>query len=174
MFSRFIATSSTSNAYRFLCLRLVNFIFSNYTSKPFFVQANCMGEMYYNSRDAHSQNRTFRAPLLRNVHRYNSRDAHSQNRTFRAPLLRNVHCYNSRDAHSQNRTFRAPLLTANKVCAQLCFAHERASTSSCWSVKFPCKHEICPDLAWRVNCNDTSSHLLPTVSNWLISHSMLC
>ena len=151
MFSRVIATSSTSNAYRFLCLRLVNFIFSNYTSKPLFVQANCMDEMYYNSRDAHSQNRT-----------------------FRAPLLRNVHCYNSRDAHSQNRTFRAPLLTANKVCAQLCFAHERASTSSCWSVKFPCKHEICPDLAWRVNCNDTSSHLLPTVSNWLISHSMLC
>ena len=98
MFSRVIATSSTSNAYRFFCLRLVNFIFSNYTSKPFFVQANCMGEMYYNSRDAHSQNRTFRAPLLRNVHCYNSRDAHLQNRTFRAPLLRNVHCYNSRDA----------------------------------------------------------------------------
>ena len=52
MFSRVIATSSTSYAYRFLCLRLVNFIFSNYTSKPFFAQANCMDEMYYNSRDA--------------------------------------------------------------------------------------------------------------------------
>ena len=39
------------------------------------------------------------------------------------------------------------------VALQLCFAHERASTSSCWSVKFLCKHEICPDLAWRVNCN---------------------
>ena len=28
-----------------------------------------------------------------------------------------------------------------------------ASTSSCWAVKFLCKHEICPDLAWRVNCS---------------------
>ena len=37
------------------------------------------------------------------------------------------------------------------VASQLCFVHERASTSSCWSVKFLCKHEICPDLAWRVN-----------------------
>ena len=163
MFSRFIATSSTSNAYRFLCLRLVNFIFSNYTSKPLFVQANCMDEIYYNSRDAirktaRSVRRCFAMYIV----------------TIHETPIRNVHCYNSRDAHSQNRTFRAPLLTANKVCAQLCFAHERASTSSCWSVKFPCKHEICPDLAWRVNCNDTSSHLLPTVSNWLISHSMLC
>ena len=39
------------------------------------------------------------------------------------------------------------------VASQLCFVHERASTSSCWSVKFLCKHEICPDLTWRVNCN---------------------
>ena len=39
------------------------------------------------------------------------------------------------------------------VALQLCFVHERASTSSCWSVKFLCKHEICPDLTWRVNCN---------------------
>ena len=62
------------------------------------------------------------------------------------------HYYSSRDAHSQNRTSRASLLTANKVCAQLCFAHELASTSSCWSVKSSCKHEIYPDLAWRVNC----------------------
>ena len=52
MFSRVIATSSTSYAYRFLCFCLVNFIFSNYTSKLFLMQANCMGEMYYNSRDA--------------------------------------------------------------------------------------------------------------------------
>ena len=43
------------------------------------------------------------------------------------------------------------------VALQLCFAHERASTSSCWSVKFLCKHEICPDLAWRVNCNSNSA-----------------
>ena len=63
------------------------------------------------------------------------------------------HYYSSRDAHSQNRTSRASLLTANKVCAQLCFAHELASTSSCWSVKSSCKHEIYPDLAWHVNCN---------------------
>ena len=48
-----------------------------------------------------------------------------------------------------------PCVVANRkqVCAQLCFVHERASTSSCWSVKFLCKHEICPDLTWRVNCN---------------------
>ena len=43
------------------------------------------------------------------------------------------------------------------VASQLCFVHERASTSSCWSVKFLCKHEICPDLAWRVNCNSNSA-----------------
>ena len=30
----------------------VNFIFSNYTSKLLFMQANCICEMYYNSRDA--------------------------------------------------------------------------------------------------------------------------
>ena len=52
MFSRVIATSSTSNAYRFLCCLFIIFIFSNYTSKPLFMQANCMGEMYYNSRNA--------------------------------------------------------------------------------------------------------------------------
>ena len=39
------------------------------------------------------------------------------------------------------------------VASQLCFVHERASTSSCWSVKSSCKHEIYPDLAWHVNCN---------------------
>ena len=43
------------------------------------------------------------------------------------------------------------------VASQLCFVHELASTSSCWSVKFLCKHEICPDLAWRVNCNSNSA-----------------
>ena len=52
-----------------------------------------------------------------------------------------------------------PCVVANRkqVCEQLCFVHERASTSSCWSVKFLCKHEICPDLAWRVNCNSNSA-----------------
>ena len=43
------------------------------------------------------------------------------------------------------------------VASQLCFVHERASTSSCWSVKSSCKHEIYPDLAWRVNCNSNSA-----------------
>ena len=47
------------------------------------------------------------------------------------------------------------------VALQLCFAHERASTSSCWSVKFLCKHEICRlsllrQLAWQVNCWNTN------------------
>ena len=50
-----------------------------------------------------------------------------------------------------------PCVVANRkqVCEQLCFVHERASTSSCWSVKFLCKHEICPDLAypWTVTSN---------------------
>ena len=52
-----------------------------------------------------------------------------------------------------------PCVVANckQVCAQLCFVHERASTSSCWSVKSSCKHEIYPDLAWRVNCNSNSA-----------------
>ena len=38
------------------------------------------------------------------------------------------------------------------VALQLCFAHERASTSSCWSVKSSCKHEIYPNSTWRLNC----------------------
>ena len=40
-----------------------------------------------------------------------------------------------------------------RALPQYWIIHERASASSCWFVKFLCKHEICPDLAWRVNCS---------------------
>ena len=63
-----------------------------------------------------------------------------------------------------------PCVVANRkqVCVQLCFVHERASTSSCWSVKFLCKHEICTDLAWRVNCNSNSAGSFYVISYYTL------
>ena len=61
-------------------------------------------------------------------------------------------CYSSLDTHSQNRTFRASLLTANKFARNFVLFMNGRPLRPADLDKFLCKHEICPDLAGRVNC----------------------